>query len=267
MKVALLGAGHIAGALVAGWTRPEVPAGQRPQLFIYDPFSDRAATLAHGTTGRACGTTTEAVTAADLVVLAMRPDDVEAAARSIADSLGQRPLVSVAAYVTVERLVAGLEGGAFVGRVMPSVAVAVGRGTLLLVEGTLGAAVADVRALFGSLGRLLSVDESLYDEATAVSACGPGFGGYFIEALADAGRRAGLDRALAIELAAGALAGAAELVERGDDPGALWRGVAVPGGMTAATIESFAAAGLPETIAAGVAAAVERAHERRLRPR
>ena len=77
---------------------------------------------------------------------------------------------------------------------MPNVAAAMGRGVFLLVAGTLWAAQLDaVRDLFGRAGSVVEIGESLFDPATAVAGCGPGFTALFIEALAQAGVEAGLD--------------------------------------------------------------------------
>lgn len=262
MRVALLGAGHIAGALAEGWSLPEIPEESRPRLLVYDPAADRAQSLSRFGAVAAVDATT-AVESADVVLLAMRPPDVLSALSALELLVGSRVVVSVAAFVTVEALRAALPGGARVGRVMPSVGAAVGRAAFPMVAGTLGEATAEVAELFGLLGPVLPVDEQLFDVATAVASCGPGFAAYVLDALANAGERLGLDATTACRLAAAAMEGAAGLVARGDDPQAVWRAVAVPGGMTAAGIEALQQGGVSEALSAAVSAAVAKAREPR----
>jgi len=106
---------------------------------------------------------------------------------------------------------------------------------------------------------VVDVPEALFDVATAVAGCGPGFTALFVEALAQAGASAGLDAGLATELAAATVAGAAELAARDGDPAALRASVATPGGMTAAGVEALEGGGLRRLLEAAVEAAVERA--------
>ncbi len=114
---------------------------------------------------------------------------------------------------------------------MPNVAVAVGKGLLLLAPGTLGGGVADVERVFGLVGEVVTIDEALFDAATALSGCGPGFAALFLAALERGGRAAGLDAATAHRLAAGAMAGAAAL---GDPEGPTPRRSCVPSARRAA---------------------------------
>jgi pyrroline-5-carboxylate reductase len=113
--------------------------------------------------------------------------------------------------------------------------------------------------LFGLAGTVVEIPESLFDPATAVAGCGPGFTALFIEALAEAGVEAGLDEALARELAVAGVAGSAALVARDGDPVAIRTAVATPGGMTAEGVQVLENRGLRAALAAAVAAAVERA--------
>jgi pyrroline-5-carboxylate reductase len=142
---------------------------------------------------------------------------------------------------------------------MPNVAVAVGNGVLLLAPGTLGDDVGGVEEVFGLVGEVVTVDEALFDAATALSGCGPGFTALFLAALEKGGRAAGLDAGTAHRLAAGAVAGAAALAELEPDPEAIVRAVCSPGGMTAAGIAVLEDGRVPQSVAAAVLAAVAQA--------
>jgi pyrroline-5-carboxylate reductase len=263
MRVALLGAGHIASALVEGWNGADIPDETRPQLSVYDPARERSESLRRFAGVTVADSAQQAVIDAGVVVLAMRPADVVAALSSVAASVGERAVVSVAAHVRVDELLSVLPAHARVGRVMPSVGAAVGHVTFPMVVGSLAAAAGDVAELFGLIGPVVTVDEKLFDVATAVAACGPGFAAYFLEAMAGAGESFGLSAAEARLFAASAMHGAAALVARGEDPGAVWRGVALPGGMTAAGIDVLQRERVAEALAAAVGASVAKAREAR----
>jgi len=260
MNAGLLGAGHIARALAEGWHRASEASGPGPILHVYDPRASSSATLAAEFGARVCSSPAELVAACDVVVLAMRPPDVAAALREVAPALQGRSLVSLAAAVPLADLRAGLAPGAAVARVMPNVAAAIGRGVFLFVVGTLSAEqAATVRALFELAGTVVEVPESLFDAATAVAGCGPGFTALFIEALAEAGVANGIDETMARDLAIAAVAGSADLVAREGDPVAVRTAIATPGGMTAAGVDVLEARGTREAIAEAVAAAIARA--------
>ncbi len=260
MRTGFLGAGHIARALAEGWRRDAAQTSSAVILSVYDPVPESARSFAARFDARVCGSPAALVDLSELVVLATRPTDVPAALSAVAPVLEGRALVSLAAAVPLDELRAGLPDGACVARLMPNVAAAVGRGVFLLTAGTLTAAqLGSVRDLFGLAGTVVEIPESLFDPATAVAGCGPGFTALFIEALAEAGVEAGLDETLARELAVDGVAGSAALVARDGDPVAIRAAVATPGGMTAAGVDVLENAGLRAALAAAVSAAVERA--------
>ncbi len=260
VRTGFLGAGHIARALAEGWRQPLLEPASRPALGAYDPLPGQAATFAADFDATSFSTPAQLVAASDVVVFAMRPADVAAALAAVAPLLDGRPLVSLAAAVPLADLLAGLPPAAHVARVMPNVAAAIGRGAFLFVPGTLSAPQAtQVRALFGLSGTVVEVTQDQFDPATAVAGCGPGFTALFIEALAEAGVKAGLSEIMARELAGAAVAGSAELVVREGDPVGVRRAIATPGGMTAAGVDVLEAAGLRAALAGAVAAAVDRA--------
>ena len=95
-------------------------------------------------------------------------------------------------------------------------------------------------AIFSSCGEIEFVDEKALQAITAISGCGPGYCFVIIDALADAGVRAGLPRALAIKLAAQTMAGSGKLcVESGLHPAQLRDQVTSPGGTTIAGIHAL----------------------------
>ena len=119
-----------------------------------------------------------------------------------------------------------------------------------------------VKALLGCVGRATEVPEKLMDAVTGLSGSGPAYGFVMIEALADAGVRAGLPRPTALTLAAQTMKGAAAMVlETGKHPGQLKDEVSSPGGTTIAGVEALEREGLRYAAMAGVAAATARSKE------
>ena len=195
---------------------------------------------------RACASVAELVTAARPSSSPCGPPDVRGGAgRGGAAFSSGGPCSRWPRLVPLADLRAGLAPGAAVARVMPNVAAAIGRGVFLFVPGTLSAAQAGaVRDLFGLAGTVVEVPESLFDAATAVAGCGPGFTALFIEALAEAGVGNGLDESDGPRACVAAVAGSAALVARDGDPVALREAIATPGGMTAEGIEVLESRGM-----------------------
>src|SRR5450759_5415653 len=162
----------------------------------------RTATITRSTTATSsAATAAELVAVVDLVIVAVRPQHVEGVLQDIGAALGERPVGSVAAGVTLARLQAALPAGTRVARVMPNVAAALGLGVFMLVPGTLGPGVVEVVGLFALAGDVVEVDEALFDAATAVAGCMPGIIAYLVEAFAAAGVAHGLAEDMAVQLA------------------------------------------------------------------
>ncbi len=260
MIVGIVGAGHIAHALAEGWVRPSAAAP--PSLLIFDIEAARAEALAAATGGAAAASAADVAASSDLVLVAVRPPEVEAVLAQLAPAIGERPLVSVAAGVTLERLLAALPPGSRVARVMPNVAAALGLGVFLLVPGTLTPGQAeDVRALFAASGTVLELPEELFDAATSVAGCMPGVLAALVGEFAAAAEAHGIAPAVARRLAVEGAHGAAAMIAAAGDPEAIIAAAATPGGMTAAAIEALAEQGAGAAVAAAVAAATARAKE------
>jgi pyrroline-5-carboxylate reductase len=259
VNVGLIGAGHIAHALAEGWSRPGVPGA--PSLSFFDVDAAKARELAAACGGTAAVTAAVLVTAADLVIVAVRPQQVEDVLKGVRAAVGERAVVSVAAGVTLARLQAALPSGARVARVMPNVAAALGQGLFMLVPGTLGEGVAQVEGLFALAGDVVEVEEALFDAATAVAGCMPGIIAHLVAAFAAAGVAHGLAEDVAVQLAISGVYGAAAIVAREGDPATVLAAAATPGGMTAAAVDMLEERGLALTVDHAVAAAVARAKE------
>lgn len=146
-------------------------------------------------------------------------------------------------------------------RAMPNTPAFVMKGITLLCRGSY-ASGDDIRLageIFGYAGSVITINEGLIDAATGVSGCGPAYFYIIMEALADAGVRAGLKREDALLLAAHTASGAAQMVlETGLHPAALKDMVTSPGGATIEAVKTLEDKGIRGIMMDAVDAAVKR---------
>lgn len=198
-----------------------------------------------------------------MVFLGIKPQMMEGVLRELAPTLAQKKpmLISMAAGLTIERLtqLAGCELPIL--RIMPNTPAAVGKGMIshchnsLVTEQMLSEFLSDM----ASAGRFTAVPESQMDAATAVAGSSPAYAYMFIEALADGAVACGLPRAKAIEMAAAALSGAAEMVlQSGKHPGVLKDEVCSPAGSTIAGVQVLEAQGFRGAVIDCITAAYRR---------
>jgi pyrroline-5-carboxylate reductase len=209
----------------------------------------------------------ELSTPPDVIVLAVKPQVADDVLPGLARLAGPHTLLlSIAAGRRLEGLARHMPDGAAIVRAMPNTPAAIGRGvTVAVANATVTRAqraLAD--ELMGAVGEVLWVeDEALLDPVTAVSGSGPAYVFLLAECLAEAGRAAGLDAALADRLARATVAGSAALLEQSDLSSAdLRRNVTSPGGTTAAALDILGGGqGLQKLMTAAVAAATKRGRE------
>ena len=261
--IGFLGAGQMATALAAGWTQAGLLDPAR--ALAADPSPAARSKFEHQTGIKTAATNAEVVMAADLLVLAVKPQVMASVLAEARPHLAPRHLViSIAAGVTLRALSEALGPNTRLVRVMPNTPCLVGASAAGFAAGTAATAddVALVGALFGAVGKAFSVPEHLLDAVTGLSGSGPAYVYVLIEALADGGVRVGLPRDVAQALAAQTVLGAAKMVlETGLHPGALKDAVASPGGTTIAGLHALERAGFRAGLMDAVEAATRRAEE------
>lgn len=254
--VVLVGCGRLGSAILEGWLKTGAvdPAG----LIVLTP-SEKPAAEAARALGARINPPVEALGAASVVVLAVKPAKWREAAAPLAGRLAaDAAVVSVMAGVRAADI--GALVGAPVARVMPTTAVAQARGVAALWSGEVRA-LETARGLFAPIADVVDLTaEDQMDAATAVAGSAPAFLYAFTQGLARAGQGQGLPPDAAAALARGALRSAGSGVETGEPLEALIARIASPGGTTRAGLEAMAAAGdLDRAAEAAVRAAVERA--------
>jgi pyrroline-5-carboxylate reductase len=218
-------------------------------MLFSDGGSGRAQALAEELGGEVAANQ-EIAEKADLLLLAVKPNKLEAVAPELAAA---KEVVSVLAATSLERLRAALPGAEHLLRVMPNVGVEVRQGVLCVA----GSASEEARGKLELLGHLVELPEEDFDAATAVMGCSPAYLALAVEAIADAGAADGLDPELARELVVETAVGTAELLRR-HRPAAVRKAVASPGGSTEKGLEALERERAREAFAAAVRASLEK---------
>lgn len=263
MKIAFIGGGNMAAALIGGLIRKGVPAGN---LYAIDPNEDARKRTADQF-GVSVGASADAALAQyDAVLLAVKPQIAKAVAEGLAPHLAPHQVViSIMAGIRIEDLARWLGGHARIVRTMPNTPALIGMGATGLVASSGVDATGHQLAsdVLGAVGQTVWFDdESKIDAVTAISGSGPAYVFYFIEALEEAARRLGMDEKQGRALAIATFAGAAQLALQSDEPPSVLRErVTSKGGTTAAALASFEALGVGESIVRSALAADARAKE------
>jgi pyrroline-5-carboxylate reductase len=256
MRVGFAGAGNIAAAMARGWAAGD---GGPDEMLFTDGGSGAARRLAEEVGGEAVADNRALAERADLVVLAVKPAELDAVAKEMGS--GAKSVVSLLAATPLERMAEAFPDARVV-RVMPNVAVEARRGVLCLAAGADAEEfVAEVVELLSPLGEVVRIEDRGMDAATAAMSCSPAYLALVAEALIESAVHEGLDARLASELVTETLAGTAELL-REQDPLSIRRAVASPGGSTAAGLAALERGGVRASIADAVHASVARMREK-----
>lgn len=261
MKLGFIGGGVMAEAIIAGVRRANLDA----EVTVGEPIAERRTVLesTYGVIGVA--ENSAAIDGAELIVLAVKPQQLDGVASQIGSSLrSEQTVLSILAGVKMHTLGAKLNHGRLI-RVMPNTPAQVGEG---MSAWTAAPDVPEsVREFTGQMLDALGVsiymeDEKYVDMALAVSASGPAFVYVFMESLIDAGVLLGLPRPMAHTLAQQLIIGSGVLArETGKHPAELRNLVTSPGGTTAAGLQVLEEAGFRGTVVQAALAAWERGEE------
>lgn len=218
-------------------------------MLFFDADPDKARKLAGELGGEVVESNGELAECADVVVLAVKPNALQQAAGELADA---GSVVSILGATSLEKVEAAFPG-ADVGRVMPNLAVEVGKGVLCVA----GKFNAEVREKLGLLGSVIELPDSQFDVATALMGCSPAYFALVAEALVGAGVGAGLDEKLVEKMVIEAAAGTGSLM-RIRRPADVRIAVTSPGGSTEAGLEALEREGARGAFEAAVRASLER---------
>ena len=266
MKITFLGGGNMASALIGGMIERGFAAGDIQVVEL----GDAARAALEGRFGvRAVAGFDAVALACDVLVLAVKPQQMKAALAPLAGQLAGQLVISIAAGLRLADL------GRWLGapdapytrlvRCMPNTPALIGAGvTGLYADPSVDAAGrAAAERILAAVGSTVWADaEAQMDAVTAISGSGPAYVFHFIEALEAAGRSLGFDEAGARRLAIDTVLGAARLAASSEDtPAVLRQKVTSKGGTTEAALASLAAAGWHDALVAAVKAAEARGRE------
>lgn len=257
MKIGIIGCGNM-GRSIAKRLAAE------HQLFLYDHSQSKMKEVIQGTNGAICKNPQELVKEVEIVILSVKPKDLNA----VADSIGKmfsanQLLISVLAGTSLQILKNFFLNVCIV-RMMPNLAVAFGQGVVALSEtdGCSDALKMQIEEVFSSLGLVKWIPEPMMDAIASLTGCGPAFTFVCIEAMVDAAISMGFSSSegqkLVIQMMKGALA---MLEESEKSPGELKWQVTSPAGMTIAGLRKMEAHSVRSGIMEAFIAAYERAYQ------
>jgi pyrroline-5-carboxylate reductase len=252
MIVGFAGSGNMVAGMARGWAS----AGAGPERMLFtDAGSGRAEDLARETGGQAVETNQELAASCDLLVLGVKPKDLEAVA---AESRAAPAVLSMLGATPVAR-VAGHFPDSVALRLMPNLGVEVHRGVMCLAaaDGAPRDRIDEVIELLQPLGRVVELPDELIDPATAVMGCTPAYLALIGQAIASEGAREGLDTELSFTLMNDTAAATAELL-RTRSARELIEAVASPGGSTEAGLQALDREGARRAFEAAVQASLAR---------
>lgn len=265
MKIAFIGGGNMATALIAGLANKLTDGAN---IHVVDPNAE-----ALGRLQQQYGVTTAAsadavIGGADVIVLAVKPQqlrEVSAQLLPFIDVAKQPLVVTIAAGIRGADLSRWLGGYGAIVRCMPNTPALIGMGItgMVAMPGVSKAQVKAADDILRAVGTTVWLDEeSKIDAITALSGSGPAYVFYFMEAMQQAATDMGLSTEQGTQLALATFAGASQLANRSSEPVSLLRErVTSKGGTTFAALTSMEASGVKAAVVAGIKAAQHRSKE------
>jgi pyrroline-5-carboxylate reductase len=260
MRIAFLGGGNMATALIGGLLAKGSDARSISVVELSPAAREK---LGERYPVHLSTAPDSAMQRAEVVILAVKPQDAKAALASI--TIGQQLVISIAAGVTLDSLSRWLGGHRKLVRCMPNTPALIGAGisALYALPEVSEKEKKAAEEILSAAGEFVWVaEERLLDPVTAVSGSGPAYVFWFIEQLAASAEKLGLPKETAFKLAMHTVLGAAKLAaSSSESPATLRRNVTSKGGTTEAALKVFDEEKLAERFARAVEAASRRATE------
>lgn len=240
-----IGMGNMGFAILKGLLSEHSPG----ELTFSEPDQEKAENICARTGVSAAKDNKSCTALSEYVVLAVKPQQLDAVIREIRDEITKRHIIiSIAPGIGIDELRSKFSKPCRIVRSMPNTPALVG-------EGMTGVCYDDkdfkpkeietINAFFGSFGKVMRVDEKLMNAVVCASGSSPAYVYMFIEAMADSVVQYGLPRAAAYEMVAQTVLGSARMVlETGEHPGRLKDMVCSPGGTTISAVAALEEYGL-----------------------
>jgi len=261
-ELGLIGAGQMAEAILRGAIQAKVLIPE--SVLASDRLEERRGRFA-SLGARVTADNLEVVRECGAILVAVKPQDLDALLRQVGPSLsGGHLVISICAGCATSLFEAAAAGPVRVVRAMPNLPARVRLGATALCPGR-HATQADLgfaRRLFDAVGATVIVEEGTMDAVTALSGSGPAYFFLLVELMIEAGRQEGLPEDVALRLAIQTARGAAEMMAAGEaSPAELRRRVTSKGGTTEAALRHLEASSVPQAIVKAVRAAAARSRE------
>lgn len=261
--IGFIGAGNMAEALINGLLSSHtlLPGS----IMVSDRNLERLAVVAEGYKVKAVNSNVEAVSGSDIVILAVKPQDIPSVLAEVGEAIKDKLIISIAAGIKTSTILEMLSRPARVVRAMPNTpALVLSGATALYIAG--GCSKDDEKLavrIFDAVGKTVVLkDEALMDAVTGLSGSGPAYVFVILEALADAGVRMGLPRETASLLANQTVFGASKMVmEVKRHPAELKDMVTSPGGTTISGLKKLEDGKIRASLMDAVEAATLRSRE------
>ncbi|MDQ6981609.1 MAG: pyrroline-5-carboxylate reductase [Mariprofundus sp.] len=261
LNIAFIGGGNMAEALVAGLTRG---GHSGDQICVSEPQQARRDDLTRQYGVRCVEQNADAAACADVLVLAVKPQQMQAAIKGLSAHLkADMTVISIAAGVSTASLHIWLGEHVHIVRVMPNTPALLGFGMSVLFSDADESHKLRTEYVLNACGESLRVEkEKMMHAVTAVSGSGPAYFFLLAEVMQATGIKLGLDEKVAAKLAAQTALGAGKmLTDSAHSAEALRHQVTSPGGTTQAALDTMYELGLPAAVRQGVMAASKRSEE------
>lgn len=258
MKYAFLGLGSMAKAIIKGMIDSGIPAAD---ILGYNRTAARAAAI-KAELGITILSSMDGLKAANIIVLATTPKSFNEVLPKLGEIIdSSMPLISIAAGKSISSIQQLLGKNCPVIRVMPNINANVCASTTgyACSKEVNGAQTALFTRAFGAIGETIEIAESEFDVFAAIAGCAPAFAYMYIDALARAGVRYGLNKQKAVDIAASCVLGSAKMVsESRQHPYQLIDRVTTPGGTTIEGVMALQANGFEHAVHEAVRATIEK---------
>ncbi|MBR5735883.1 MAG: pyrroline-5-carboxylate reductase [Bacteroidales bacterium] len=255
MKITVIGAGNMGGALVRGIVKSG--AVRAADVTVSDVCEANLARIKEFNPEIVrCSDNVKAVRGADCVIVAVKPWIAEKVVREIATYVSV-PVISIAAGVSVDTLKEWFGGNApALFRVIPNTAAEYGESmTFVHASGATAEEKKAVLDLLGSVGSVMEIEEKQFASATTLSSCGIAYAMKYIRASMQGGITIGFSPKVSEDIVLQTVKGAVKLLqESGNHPESEIDKVTTPGGITIKGINAMEANGFTKAVIEGILA-------------
>ncbi len=263
MKILIIGGGNMGQTYARSFLRSHITSEK--DMMILEKSPEKAKELSKYNIGTVYGQPEECIGSADLIILAVKPQDVKALFESVRSMVDpQQVVLSIMAGVKIKTIAEALDLQKII-RAMPNLPAQIGLGMTAFTSSdeVTRIELVTVQNLLNTTGKTVYVEnESAIDAATAISGSGPAYVWFFMNAMMKAANNMGFNQSEAELLVSQTFRGAIDLYNKSDLSFEEWIArVCSRGGTTEAALKTYEASQLESQVIAGADAALNRAIE------